>query len=57
MYIERELKDIPNWDASAIDKRRTPLLEWARNRWAVDLSGIENVDREHDVHEDEEHEV
>ena len=40
LYIERELARWNHWDASAIDKRRAVLLEWARNRWAVDLSGV-----------------
>ena len=51
LYVERELTKWPDWDASAIEERRTRLLEWARVRWAVDLNGREH--REHEPEWDE----
>ena len=41
LYVERQLTEWQDWDASAIDERRTRLLKWARDRWAVDLSDLE----------------
>lgn len=38
LYVERELTQWESWSASAIKERRARLLEWARTRWAVDLS-------------------
>ncbi len=52
-YIERELMKWQDWDVSAIEGRRTQLLAWARERWAVDLSGLEDDERELEWDEDE----
>ena len=41
LYLERTLTRWRHWDASAIDERRSTLLEWARERWAVDLVGVQ----------------
>lgn len=53
LYVERDLVRWNTWNASAIDARRTELLDWARTRWAVDLSGLENIERESETVEDE----
>lgn len=37
-FVERELAQWENWDADAIDERRTRLLEWAKQRWAIESS-------------------
>ena len=36
-FVERELVPWENWDADAIDERRARLLEWAKQRWAIDV--------------------
>ena len=46
LYVERELTQWENWTATAIKERREKLLEWARARWAMDLSEIEEVEYE-----------
>ena len=53
LYIERELTHWEHWDAAAIDARRSRLLEWARKRWAVDLSGLSDEGHEPETFEDE----
>ena len=40
LYVEQELTQEQDWNASAIDERRRRLLEWARTRWSVDLIGV-----------------
>ena len=40
------------WDAAAIDRRRDLLLEWARDRWAVDLGSVSDDAAEPDVDDD-----
>ena len=35
-FVERELAKWENWDADAIDERRTRLLEWAQQRWTIE---------------------
>ena len=52
LYVERELTQWQDWNAYAIDERRASLLEWTRVRWAVDLSGIEEGERELELVED-----
>ena len=52
-YVERELTRWQDWDANAIDKRQAELLEWARERWFVDLSDVEDEGREPEHDEDE----
>ena len=42
LYVERELTQWEDWDASAIDEHKGKLLEWARGRWAVDMSELED---------------
>ena len=54
LYVERELTSWEDWNASAIDKRRGQLLEWACVRWAVDLSGLEDEDRAPQLIEEDE---
>lgn len=46
LYVERELTQWENWSASAIKERRARLLEWARVRWAVDLSELTEEENE-----------
>ena len=53
LYAERELTQWTHWDAAAIDKRRARLLKWARRRWAVNLSDLEDEEREQELTEDE----
>ena len=52
-YIERELAPLNDWDAAAIDARRSRLLKWARKRWAVDLSDLSDEGHEPETFEDE----
>ena len=54
LYVERELSHWQDWDPSTIEERRTRLLEWGKDRWSVDLSGVE--DAEHDPDPDDEDE-
>ena len=49
LYVERELTQWEDWNASAINERRAKLLKWARGRWAVDLSELEDFGEELDV--------
>ena len=51
--MERELTEWQNWDTSAINDRLSRLLEWAKKRWTVDLSGIGGGDHEPEVEEPE----
>ena len=37
-FVERQLAEVDDWNAEAIDQRRARLLEWARGRWAVETS-------------------
>lgn len=37
---ERELALLDDWTREAIDKRRTRLLDWAKERWHVDFNDI-----------------
>ena len=53
LYLERDLARWKHWNTSAIEKRRSELLEWARERWAVDLSDLEGGEREPEEAEDE----
>ena len=47
LYVERELTQWDHWTPDAIKERRVRLLEWARERWDVDLQGNgENTDFE-----------
>ena len=52
LYVERELVVWDEWDAAAIDRRRDLLLEWARDRWAVDLGSVSDDAAEPDVDDD-----
>ena len=54
LYLERGLTHWQDWNPSAIEERRTRLLEWGKKRWWVDLSGAE--DMEHEPHQDDEDE-
>lgn len=52
LYVERNLTRWQDWGPFAIDERRTQLLEWGKKRWAIDLSAVEDLEREPDL-EDE----
>ena len=39
-FVERQLTELDDWDAEAIDQRRARLLVWARSRWAVETSEV-----------------
>ena len=41
LYVERELTQWEDWRVSAIKERRARLLEWALDRWTVDLSELD----------------
>ena len=45
-YAERELSQKQHWDAITIEERRSNLLDWARRRWAVDVSEYEGKNPE-----------
>ena len=49
LYVERELTQWQEWNASDIEERRTRLLDWARERWYVDLGSFDGQ-----AHEEEE---
>ena len=56
-FVERQLTELDDWNAEAIDQRRARLLEWARVRWAVETSeasagGFEPEDPDEDSNED-----
>ena len=53
LYVERELTLWHDWNISAIEGRRSRLLEWAKRRWSVDLTDIDGTSREPDLPEDE----
>ena len=46
LYVERELTQWNDWRASAIKERRAKLLEWAMDRWSVDLSKVSEKEGE-----------
>ena len=46
MYVERELTQWTDWRVSAIKERRAKLLEWAIDRWIVDLSELDEKEHE-----------
>ena len=46
LYVERELTQWNDWKVSAIKERRAKLLEWAMERWTVDLSDLEEEEYE-----------
>lgn len=48
LYVERQLALRENWDAGAIEERKSELLDWAKKRWAVDLRGIHGEEHERD---------
>ena len=53
MFIERDLTRWEDWDADAINQRRTELLNWARERWAVDRDSAPDDSLQPDLIEDE----
>ena len=53
LYIERELVEWDEWNAEAIDARRTRLLEWAQSRWAIELDELDDVQAETELENDE----
>lgn len=40
IFQELELTDWTNWTVREIDQRRARLLEWAKDRWRVDLKNV-----------------
>ena len=53
LYVEMELVEKQDWDASAIEERRARLLAWARDRWAVDGDSAPDDSLQPDLIEDE----
>ena len=53
-YGERELCDWPDWTPQSIRERRERLLVFARDRWKVDLGGVEDERAAVDVDDDRE---
>ena len=51
-FQEQELAQYDEWTREAINERRTKLLEWAKERWRVDFSGIDAVEPENDDDEE-----
>lgn len=49
LFQELELTQHEDWTPEVIDERREQLLQWARDRWAVDLDEVDEVE----VNEDE----
>lgn len=56
LYVERGLVYWQDWNPSAIEERRTRLLEWGKKRWWVDLSGAGDVEHEPDQDDEDEEE-
>ena len=52
LYVERELVAWDDWTAEAIYQRRGLLLDWARERWTVDLTGVAGNSPEPEVEDD-----
>ena len=57
-FVERQLTELDDWNAAAIDQRRGRFLEWARGRWAVESSEasageFEPEDQDEDTNEDD----
>ena len=52
LYMEQALIRWKHWKASTIDERRASLLDWARDRWTVDLRGSGNGSDFGDVESD-----
>ena len=52
LYVERQLVGWDDWNVAAIDQRRSMLLDWARERWAVDLTGVAGNTLELEVEDD-----
>lgn len=51
-YGERELCQFVDWTPETIKERRTALLRWARERWAVDFGGLGERMREVGIEDD-----
>ncbi len=51
-FQEQEVARYNDWTRESIDDRRVKLLEWAKERWRVDSSGIEAVQAENDDEEE-----
>ena len=52
LYVERELVGWEDWNAAAIDQRRGLLIDWARERWTVDLAGVAGNSVEQEIEDD-----
>ena len=52
LYVERQLVGWDDWNVAAIDQRRSVLLDWARVRWAVDLTGVAGNSLELEIEDD-----
>ena len=53
LFQERELAEQDDWTAEAIDKRRARLLDWAKERWHVDFTGIHPAEPDDEADDDE----
>ena len=51
-FQEQELARNDDWTRESIDKRRLKLLEWAKERWRVEFSGIDVAVAEDDSEEE-----
>ncbi len=54
LYLERGLTHWQDWNPSAIEERRTRLLEWGKKRWSVDLSDVKDVEYDPDPGDEDE---
>ena len=46
LFQEREIAECDDWDMEAIDKRRAKLLAWAKERWRMDFSSVDEAEPE-----------
>lgn len=54
LYQERELASYTDWNLNNMQSRRAKLVEWAKQRWFVDLSEFEEQEIEYVAIEEEE---
>lgn len=48
LFQELEIAQHDDWTVEAIDKRRAKLLDWAKERWRMDFSGLDEAEPEPD---------
>ena len=41
--MERELANVDNWNPTSLVERRNRLIDWALERWRVEVEGLEFV--------------